>query len=43
MTEFTPWPNQTVVPDGVVPVEDVPQDADLFDDDDDDPDMEMED
>lgn len=37
-----PWPNQTPIVDGVVPVDDVPQDADLFDDDEDD-DLEMED
>lgn len=31
-----PWPNQTPVVDGVVPVEEVPQDPDLFADDTDD-------
>ena len=29
----TPWPNQTPVVDGIVPVAEVPQDPDLFDDD----------
>lgn len=32
----SPWPNQTPVVDGVVPVEEVPQDPDLFADDTDD-------
>ena len=32
----TPWPNQTPVVDGIVPVSEVPQDPDLFDDDTDD-------
>lgn len=35
------WPNQTPVVEGVVPLEEVPQDPNLFDDDDD-PDVEME-
>jgi hypothetical protein len=41
-TEPQPWPNQTLVVDGVVPTEEVDQDPDLFADDDD-PEMEMED
>jgi hypothetical protein len=44
MTEITPWPNQEEILDGVVPVEEVSQDPDLFDDDDaDEIDLEMED
>lgn len=39
---LTAWPNQRAVVDGVVPVDEVPQDPDLFDDDQDPP-MEMED
>jgi hypothetical protein len=42
MTEPVPWPNQEPVVDGVVPVELVPQDEDLFDGDDVDDDLEME-
>jgi hypothetical protein len=41
-----PWPNNEPVVDGIVPVEEVPQDADLLDIDDvsdSDPDLEMED
>ena len=39
-----PWPNQEEIIDGVVPVAEVPQDPDLFDNDsDDDPDAVMED
>jgi hypothetical protein len=38
--EFVEWPNQTAVFEGVVPLAEVPQDPDLFDDDDDDFEME---
>lgn len=38
----TPWPNETTVVDGVVPVEEISQDPTLFDDEDSD-DLEMED
>lgn len=43
MSELTPWPNQTPVVDGIVPVEEVPQEADFLDIDPDDDDLEMED
>lgn len=38
---MTPWPNKSEVVDGVVPVNEVPQDPDLFKDDD--LDLEMDD
>lgn len=37
----TPWPNQEPVVDGVVPVEDVPQDPDFLSEEDEDLDVEM--
>jgi hypothetical protein len=43
MSEPTPWPNQEEVVDGIVPVEEVPQDPDLLDEEDDAEDDEMED
>lgn len=41
-SDRAPWPNQTPPVDGIVPVDEVPQDPDLFDDVEDD-DLEMED